>query len=571
MINGADPKAPVYIPYMNLGSLNTRKDVHALNRDELVQSVNCWPAYDQSLSKRPGNTYFVTANGATGSGAAGKALCSCRFADVTYNLVLSGSTVYAAKATDTSFTPIGTVSSNATYITAAQMFDPTTAAVNGGDGIVFVCDGNSTPQYWKGPGNMLATVATGANNLPARADLITPIQPQFCKTLGNNSHLFYSGDATMPSAVFISNPFNPQQFTSTSMISNPYGYASGAYFPAIIGNNDGVEGGRITGMESLGGAMLIFKEAAIYSMYQTTLLGDIPVWQVQQVSNSVGCLSPRSIVRFDTFIAFLSLDGVYITDGSAVTKISGDVPTIFDSSWSGNAALITNRTTAIGVRFSQKLLIFFASNGSSYNNAGVWFAFDRQASSGNPSCGQINGMNVGGAALQNGPNDMGLVVWCDGSTDKVSTFGSGFSDWGSNIQSNFATKGDMMDDVFGPDSAICVKQAQDVFLLVQLLGVNSQPNVNFTGIVIADLLQAYTQALSQGLLPPPTGGTWGVGTWGNLIWGSSATNAQYYVLKIPAQSLAQGRILQFAIQESSQVPWIIMGLLAYVNKQEVGF
>lgn len=567
------PADAQYIAYPDLGGgLNTRKDPHALERNELALSVNCWPAYDRALAKRPGNVAIITADGKTGAGTAGTSLCSCRFGGITYLLSVQNGSVYAAAMNGTSWTYIGSVNASAKFITAAQMFDPSTAAVNPQDGLVFICDGLSTPQYWKGPGNTLTSVAAGGTNLPYRPGTTTPITPQFVHTLGNNSHLFYAGDPTMPSAVFISDPFFPQSFTAVSQQGNPLN-VSGGYLPAIIGNNDGVEGGAITGLETLGGMMLVFKEAAIYSMFQTTLLGEVPVWQVQQVSNSVGCLSPRSLTRFDTFVAFLAIDGVYITDGGEVRKVSGDVPTYFDSSLNGVAAMITNRTTAIGVRHANKLLLAFYSSASTYCDRIVWFDFDKQSSSGNPLAGEIQGMYVGGAVALRGPQDDGNVAWVDATKDRVGKFGiGGTGDFGNAIASTFATRADLMSDLFGDVAPICEKQSQSVYLQVAVLGVQSQVNLNFVGIVAADLNSSYQQAVPQPVQSPANGGSsWGSFVWGGGIWGGGASTGQFFVVKMESQGPAKGRMLQIVVQESSTVPWVVVGLIHYINVKEPSF
>ena len=314
--------------------------------------------------------------------------------------------------------------------------------------------------------------------------------------------------------------------------------------------------------------MMVFKEAAVYIMVLTTLLGEIPVWQVIQVSNSVGCTSPRSIVRFDTFIAFLYIDGVYITDAQSVKKISGDVPTYFDSSLTGFSAIITNRQTAIGVRQANKYKIFFASSNNNYADMGIWFDFDKQSASNNPIAGQISGMNVGGAASLRGANDDGNYVWVDANVDRVGKFGLGFSDWGQSITVTFITKADLFEDIFGPASPIMQKQAQNAWLLVEVIGSENQQHVAFSGTITIDLSQTIVQSSLEAIdVPPLSGGQWGIDQWGSMKWGGSIGNSNLVALKIPWQGTSKGQMLQVGINETSSVPWVAIGLLEYVDAQ----
>jgi|HubBroStandDraft_6_1064221.scaffolds.fasta_scaffold31584_3 hypothetical protein len=579
-LNTQTPAAPVLVPYLDLGGgLNTRKDEHALARNELAISINCWPAYDNAISKRPGSIPLITTDGKTGNGKGTLALLACRFPSsggqsITWliNVTIEGSVFVAPMQGATKWTKIGNVNPSGGVITAAQMFDPDRGKA--GLQAVFICDGYSIPQVWNGPGNQLNNVMLGTSNqtswLPTHNDG-TPITPKFVHTLGNNSHLFYSGDPVEPSSVYVSDPFFPQRFTTAAMQVNLK--VKGAYQPAIIGNNDGVEGGPITGLETLGSTMVVFKESAIYNMVMTTLLGEVPAWQVVQVSNSIGNLSPRSLARFDTFVAFLGIDGVYATDGNTAWQISGDVPTFFDSSLNGQQAQIINRQTAIGVRHGNRYELFF--QGASFpNTTGMWFDFTRQTSSGNPAAGQIEGMNVGGAVALRGPLDDGNVAWGNAAKDMIGKFGvSGAGDFGQSILSMFSGKADLFDDVMGPEAIIGQKQAQDAYVLIELQSASPPAtNLDFAGTILVDnqdsLQRVIPQIIAQSGFGP---NTWGVGQWGTMVWGNPVGIYNFAIVKIPLQNAAKGHLLQVALAENSVVPWVIIGYVVYANLQPVGY
>jgi hypothetical protein len=581
-IAGTDLSGPTVVPYMPLGmGLCTALDPHALQRGQLSVSVNSWSNYAQAESKRPGSVLIWSSK----SNLPAISLHACRFNNTTYLIeVKKGGKVFAGLATPGSTpTQIGTVSPTTLFTTAAEMFDPTVGA--NGSQVVFLCDGIAIPQFWKGPGSMLQPVAFGANTQPDGSGLpskdpnsVYPITPQYVSTLGNNSHLFYSGDADEPSAVYVSDPFYPQSFNSPAMQVNPTkANKPGQYIPAIVGNNDGVDGGPITGLDTLGSAMIVFKECAVYAMIFTVLLGEVPAWQVVQVSNDRGCLSPRSITAFDTFITFLAIDGVYATDGNTIWQISGDVPTFFDSTQNGTPALIVNRQTAIGVRQGQRLLLWFQALEAPITS-GLWFDFSRQAPSGNPLAGQIEGMNVGGAVQLTGAKDSGNMAWCDAALDQIGLFGLGYADLGPNgtavpITVTLAGKADLLDDVFGAEAVVGVKDAQAFYSLIELLGAppGAQAQTNFQGAVIVDntiLLPAViAQLIAQGISPI---GVWGQGIWGAMKWGGSSQYG-FAVVKTPLQNAARGHLLQYLMTESSVVPWIMIGYALYANYQPINY
>jgi hypothetical protein len=566
-----EPGPPTVVPYLSLGGgLNTTLDPHALTRNELAVSVNLWPSYAGSVAKRPGSVPLITKNGYIGGGTqACMSLSTVRFGANTWLIVMTTDRVVrAANIAGTSWQTLGTAHPDATFLSVAQMFNPATQAQT-----AFICDGFSVPQEWQGPGHpSMRPVPITPGKLPSKYNSPgVPITPQFVRTLGNNANLFYSGDSSNPSAVYVSDPFFPEDFTSAAMqvTTDP---TIGAYIPAIIGNNDGVEGGAITGLETLASVMVVFKEAAIYAMVQTTLLGEIPAWQVVEISNSVGCQAPRSIARFDTFLAFLGIDGVYTTDAQGVQQISGDVATYFDASLTGFASTITNRYVSIGVRHGQRYLLFFSIDDAPVCKMGMWFDFTKPSRFGNPQAGQIADMLVGGAASLRGLGDDGNVAWGEavGSKNRIGRFGVGHADFGKAITTLFAGKADLFDDVFGPSAAIAPKQAQDAYALIELVDRSQGVEVDFQGAIIVDLSQTLARVIKQAFNAELAAATWGENFWGEMLWGSS-TNALFGVVKIPLQNDARGVLLQLSITERSTVPWVCLGYALYVNPQRVSY
>lgn len=410
--------------------------------------------------------------------------------------------------------------------------------------------------------------------LPNNGTNTAPITPKYVATLGNNSHLFYSGEPTAPSAVYISNPFFPQRFENNAQQVSPY---NGKYLPAIIGLNDGVEGGAIVGMGGLQGAMIIVKESAVYKMVMQVLLGEVPIWQVIQIS-SRGSTSPRSIVFFEingtTFFTYLSIDGIYLNDGNASKKLTGGVPTFFDATRQGGQCLITDRTTAIGGRHGNKLLLSFAISAIGYNEGGLWVDFDNQDEDGLPLCGQIADFTPAGMVALDGPHDDGNMAWIDATQDMVGKFGVGYSDIitdgaghaaGKPISVTIAGKADLFEDLFGPDSRGRRKVAKKLWLYVSMPSQNALEGVAFQPVIITDQL---AQIAPGQVVPPvyaPPQGAWDIGQWGSMVW--SGGGAEYVAIPIALQASTRGRMLQVVVQESSQVPWTILGYALEMNDQ----
>jgi hypothetical protein len=575
------PGQPVNVPYMDLGGgLNLRLDPHALARNELAVSQNLWSSYDFAVAKRPGTVPWITPGGVVnndGGNLAGvcKSLLAVRFGDGnTWLVYVAGNgSAFIARSNPVgighTWRTIGNFAASAAFVTCAQMYSSGKQSQ-----AAFFCDGVNTPQVLYDPSTgSLQDVSTGVGKCPTKYNQGpngTPITPQFVSTVSNNALLVYSGEPSNKSAVYISNPLYPEDFTTPGMqITND---PVGAYLPAIIGNNDGVEGGPITGLATMGSAIIVFKDAAIYSMVQTTLLGEIVAWQVTQISVSTGCIAPQSIVNFDTFVVFVGICGVYQTDGQMLQLMSNDVAPIFDSTLNGFPAIMTNPAVAIAVRHGQRYELFYATGKVGYPNQGIWFDFSKQTRFGNPIAGLIVGMTPGGMAELRGPNDDGNVAWGDSQQNRVGCFGVGYSDFGSPISAIFAGKADLFDDIFGPEAAISDKQIQDAYALIEVpnAGTTGDVQLDFYGQVAVDIGTTLGRVIAQPIESELTAGEWGLGDWGDMLWGSTAQGF-FVVMKIPLQNAARGHMLQVAIKETSIYPWIMIGYVAYVNFQKVGY
>lgn len=569
------PKGKTFVAYLDpSGGLNTKRDVHALDRNMAAVSINMWSAYDNALSKRPGSKPAITADGGTGMAGTGTHIVATRWqvsgtATTTFLLAQNGRNLAYAQVGSGGWTPISTSMGNgAKRIHVAQMFDPKT-----GQNQCFICNGVDVPWMWAGPGTTtLVPVTTGGNYLPSNA-AGGYITPRFVTTVGNNSVLVYAGEPTSPSAVYISDAFKPQQFTQSATTSNAY---PGSYQPYLIGFNDGVGGGSITGVSTLQGNIIVFKESAIYRGQFAGIYSTVLGFQWQTVSAERGMVAPESLVSFDTFDVFLSLDGLYFTDGYQVQQISGNVPTYFDGSLNGYGAICLAYSTAVAVRSGHRYIIFYDRGLPSapgapagYPTSGLWFDFSKPDISLLPQAGEMSGISsadgscwaVGGMARLSGPGDTGLVAWIDPTRDRVAIFGLGFSDFGQPISCTFAGKADMMPEVAvpGPEAApISPKTIHRGWLSVAA-GLSDTPSPLQFGVgFITDLL-ATTQVVGYTPTIPSGGFIWGAGVWGNAVWGGGSNATDYATISVSPDPAAEGRIIQVQITESSTTEWILLG------------
>lgn len=557
---------PQWIFYNDLsGGLNTKKDPHALARNQLALSQNLWYLSGNSVQKRPGNVPYLT--GVTASGLPGQAMSSCRFRNRTTVLVQSGGAIYFTNYDGLFFGAVAGTVSPGGILNTAQLFDPDYPGGYPFD-VLFLVTGTDPPRMWLGPDNVALVNAVAPVNHSGGA-IITP---KYVATLF--SHLFYAGEPTEPTAVYISDAFRPESFTQNALTATPSTFAvAGGYLPYLIGRNDGVNGGDITGLARLGASMIIYKQAAIYSLTQQGLFGD-QVWASTYVSNSTGATAPRSIVAFDTFHCFLGIDGVYQTDGSSVRRISDNIPTFFDGT-SGIVPAIVSRQTAVGVRLGQRYLLFFDDgNGTAtpagHPTTGIWFDFAKLDEDGYPTTGEIKGMLVNGAVALRGPNDDGTMVWCDGTRDRIGHFGFTSADFGAPITTMLAGKSDFMDDPFGPSAPIAIKQVDNVRLLLSVPNLVLAETLNFTVATTFDQINSLTQIVSTFPTQSGPGSIVGSAVVGTAIVGFDTTAATYQVIKGYTQSPGQGRVVQVGFSESSIFPWGCLGYVLTANIHNVG-
>ena len=575
-----DPQPKAFVEYADpSGGLNTKRDVHALDRNMAAISINLWPAYENALALRPGSANYVTATGATGMGGTGTTIVATRWniAGVSTTVLLAQNGVHLAYAHvgAAAWTAISTpMGAGANRIHVAQMFDPTTGANQ-----CFICNGVDVPWMWAGPGNTtLVAVTTTAGYLPQKLTSGTPITPRFVTTVGNNSVLVYAGDQSAPTAVYVSNAFYPQAFSQSATTSTAY---PGAYQPYLVGFNDGVNGGNITGITSLQGNIICFKESAIYRGQFTSVYNAVYGFQWQTVSATRGMVAPESLASFDTYDIFLSNDGVYYTDGYQMQQISGSVPTFFDGSLNGYGPLCLAYTTAVGVRLGSRYLIFYdrglpsaPGQAAGYPTSGLWFDFSTVDVAGLPQAGEIQGASssypfgavyaVAGAAQLNGPNDQGLVVFTSPTGDQVSLFGLGFTDFGNGITGTFGGPADRFPEIAADAAFVSFKHVHRAW--VAIAAAESPTPIIFTVAFVTDYLAVTSASAPTGGLGA-TGAVFGTGIFGSSIFGAGGSATQFVPVTISPANSVDGRMIQTVISATATTEWILLGYVLEVSRR----
>lgn len=562
-----------WIEFADPQFLNTKRDVHALDRNMLSVSINGWPAYDNVNGKRPGSSFYInTTTGATGMGGTGTTIVATRWVvagvTTTYLLAQNGTKLAYSAAGSATWTNISTaLGAGAKRIHVAQMFDPLTAANQ-----CFICDGVDLPWMWAGPGNNALTQTSVVNGLPVNAGGATGITPRFVTTVGNNSVLVYSGEPTSTTAVYISNAFFPQAFTQSATTSTAY---PGSYQPYLIGFNDGVNGGAVTGITSLQGNIIVLKESAIYRGQFTTVYSNVVGFQWQNVSATRGMVAPESLASFDTYLAFLSNDGVYYTDGYQVQQISGNVPTFFDGSLNGQGAICLAYPTAVGVRMGSRYIVWYDRGlptapgvAAGYPTSGVWFDFSKPDIDALPQAGEMHGalsqwpftatMNVAGACQLNGPNDTGLFVWTSATGDIVSLFGLGFSEFGASITTTFAGPADRFRELAGDAAFFSPKHVSQARLAIAA-SLTSTSQLTFNVTFTTDFLMTTSASALTPVIPGGGTAVFGVGVFGSSVFGSGTGSTLYAPVTVVPESSADGRVIQVMISETSVTGWLLLG------------
>jgi hypothetical protein len=176
-----------------------------------------------------------------------------------------------------------------------------------GQGPYYGMNGTDTPRY------VTAALATAAWTAT------TGTVPNGTMMVYANNRLWVSGVASDTYGVFFSNVGDPRDWP----VANITRFEPG-------------DGQPVTGLGLAGPYVLVFKERAIYTIY------DLDTSANRKLTDQAGTLSPKSIVATDRGTFFLDSErGVLVTDGNDVRSVSEQIqPTIDRISDADKAAVV---------------------------------------------------------------------------------------------------------------------------------------------------------------------------------------------------------------------------------------
>lgn len=217
-------------------------------------------------------------------------------------------------------------------------------------------------------------IATGSG-APIQTDVLTRA------TGSGDSTINYSNstiNANITSAKYVK-AYNNYLFFANVTVGNQY-YKTRVYWSNIedpnsvsadswieVGFRDGQE---ITGIKVLGQALMIYKERSIYTLFFT---GDSDIPFILpgggKMTSPAGCIAPFSIQDIDGGHVFLGHDGIYVNDGTNVTKISYRIQSTIDNL---NTAFLPKSVSNIYKTKNKYMMSCYSGSATSADTVIVW-------------------------------------------------------------------------------------------------------------------------------------------------------------------------------------------------------
>ena len=278
----------------------------------------------------------------------------------------------------------------------------------------------------------------------------------------------------------------------------------------LIENNGGFirlpnDGDVITGMQTVNTFMLIFRKNSIFVVESPVTGSDgIAKTTVRQVSQGIGCIAPRSLVKMEAGpIYFLGKRGVYSYDGSNIEylslKVEPDIGRIGDE---------------LGLTYKRQYwLVQFGSDTSEmvYDiDIKAWTKYDSIPL----SCGFTAQGDVDLGALFIGMSNDGFVY----------KFGDAAFDNGATFDCKYKTKTMDMGNSF------LFKRFRNI--LVDLRTSLSTVEVQYS--IDRDRVTGSVELLNSS-----SGTLWGIAKWGESTWGG-----EIFTPMVPLPQSAVGRVIQ---------------------------
>jgi hypothetical protein len=202
----------------------------------------------------------------------------------------------------------------------------------------------SNPSYFPLGGSLSSTnaAALGLNSNSLSELDLTNYYPQYLELYQNR--LFSAGYSTTPSFVWFSDAGEPE------------GYFTDSNFEVRTNDSD-----SITALKSYGSALFIFKSKSFH-----ILNGDNPNnFFLSQVSDQYGCVNNRSVITYESSMAFLDKKGVILYNGANLQHLSLKVQSVFDSV---NYIAAQDNACMVHDKLRNQIMVALPINGATLNN-----------------------------------------------------------------------------------------------------------------------------------------------------------------------------------------------------------
>lgn len=243
-----------------------------------------------SLEKRKGFSLYKTLTDSATFGGAGIAIFRDQTTGNDYFIVAHG-------------TMVSKVSLSSTVVLATDNTANTFTDFTQSDDKIYGCNGTDSNWYYDG-----TTFTRFASTEPI-----------------TYTHAFYqnrywvASSSTTPNKIWHSYFNDPTDFSTTLDFANPN--------KAADNWEVGASGERITKLFPYGGALFVFKEKSIYMV-----VGTETPFEQQELTHSLGCRDPNSIVEDSGILYFLGNDNYYYAyDGSQLVKLSEKIQGTMDN------------------------------------------------------------------------------------------------------------------------------------------------------------------------------------------------------------------------------------------------
>ena len=294
------------------GGLNSKAAPYLLGPNQARDLLNVQSLTDGGIVKRDGLVTFSRPADTLTSLYGLEATAS------DYLIGAGGTTLYK-------ITSAGVASSIKTGLTRNARWEWVQTQTSGGQGPLYGSNGTDTPQQWDGSAASTSDWTASSGSVP-RATYLT----------FHANYVFAAGVASAPDSLYWCNIV-----AGTGTDARDWPAANVAKF-------DPNDGDLILGLGKTGPLLLVFKRRKVFAVYDPSTGAN------RRISDSIGCVSHRSIAETPAGTFFLSENGVYRTNGSTVELMSDAItPTI----------ALLNSANAAGVYWNNHYYLSFPSSG----------------------------------------------------------------------------------------------------------------------------------------------------------------------------------------------------------------